>query len=116
MSLHDASQSTHDSRIRRVEIATGWTSTLAGSGTQGSLDGAANSARFYGPIDIAIDPTGTFALVVVRRPLPQVPPHAAFPQTAHPPRTRRIEAEHRFPPHTAWPDRFGSALPQCVLP
>ena len=82
MSLHDASQSTHDSRIRRVEIATGWTSTLAGSGTQGSLDGAANSARFYGPIDIAIDPTGTFALVVVRR-SPRIPPHPAIPKTAH---------------------------------
>jgi len=50
-------------RIRRVEIATGATTTLAGSGTRGFLDGAGASARFNRPWGIAIDPSGTFALV-----------------------------------------------------
>jgi len=50
-------------RIRRVEIATGATTTLAGSGTSGFLDGAGGSARFNAPRGVAIDPSGTFALV-----------------------------------------------------
>ena len=63
---HDASQDDHTHRIRRVDIATGETTTLAGSGTQGFLDGAGSSAQFNSPFGVAIDPTGTFTLVAVR--------------------------------------------------
>ena len=59
-------------RIRRVDIATGATTTLAGSGSSGFLDGVATSAQFKGPWDVAIDPSGAFALVAVR----------AWPRTA----------------------------------
>ena len=63
---HDASQDLYNHRIRRVDIATGATTTLAGSGTRGYLDGAGGSARFNRPEDISIDPSGGFALVAVR--------------------------------------------------
>ena len=66
MSFHDASQDGNNHRIRRVEIATRATTTLAGSGSADYLDGASGSARFHYPRGIAIDPSGTFALVVVR--------------------------------------------------
>ena len=65
----DASQDSHNSGIRRVDIATGATTTLAG-GTGGSSDGVGGSAQFTRPGGIAIDPSGTFALVAVRRPPP----------------------------------------------
>ena len=88
MSSHDASQGFYDQRIRRVDIATGATTTLAGSGTWGFLDGAGASAKFNSPWGIAIDPSGTFALVGVRgsgldslHPLDS--PQPAIPQTAH---------------------------------
>ena len=68
MSFHDASQDTSNHRIRRVEIATGAITTLAGSGSAGFRDGAGGSAQFYYLTDVAIDPSGTFALVAVRRP------------------------------------------------
>ena len=45
---------------------TGATTTLAGSGSAGFLDGAGGSARFNQPLGVAIDPTGTFTLVAVR--------------------------------------------------
>ena len=70
MFSHDASQDHINNRIRRVDIATGATTTLAGSGTRGFLNGAGYYARFAHPISIAIDPRGTFALVGVRRPPP----------------------------------------------
>ena len=90
---HDASQDSSGNRIRRVDLATGMVTTLAGSGSTfygsaGNGDGAGVSARFHQPWGIAIHPSGTFALVGVRRP-PPCPPHPAIPQTAHPPRTRR---------------------------
>ena len=66
VSSHDASQDTSNHRIRRVDIATGATTTLAGSGSAGFLDGAGGSARFNQPLGVAIDPTGTFTLVAVR--------------------------------------------------
>ena len=66
---HDASQDTSNQRIRRVDIATGATTTLAGSGTGGYLNGAGGSARFYYPYGIAIEPSGGYALVAVRVPL-----------------------------------------------
>ena len=73
---HDASQDQYNWRIRRVDLATGVTTTLAGSGTRGFLDGAGGSAQFRNPIGIAIDPSGGFALVTVRRPPPdpRIPP------------------------------------------
>ena len=77
MFSYDASQDYRNQRIRRVDIATGATTTLAGSGTGGFRDGAGGSARFSGPIGIAIDPSGTFALVAVRRP----PPYPRIPQS-----------------------------------
>ena len=54
----------------------GATTTLAGSGSAGFGNGAGGSARFNNPHDIAIDPSGTFALVAVRRPppYPRIPP------------------------------------------
>ena len=84
VSFHDASQDTSNHRIRRVEIATGATTTLAGSGTQGYLDGAGGSARFNEPMAIAIDPSGTFALVAVRASPAPPPLHRATPRIASP--------------------------------
>ena len=86
MSSHDASQGYRVDRIRRVDIATGATTTLAGSGSRGFLDGAGGSARFNGPVGIAIDPSGTFALVAVRRPPP-------YPRVA-PSRRRHTRLAH----------------------
>ena len=67
--------------MRHLIIATGVTTTLVGSGsTQGFGDGAGGSARFYLPWGIAIDLSGTLALVVVRRPppYPRIPPSRAL--------------------------------------
>ena len=66
MLSHDASQDSSGHRIRRVEIATGATTTLAGSGTEGFLDGAGAIAQFKYPRGIAIEPSGGYALVAVR--------------------------------------------------
>ena len=66
MSSYDASQGHGDHRIRRVDIATGATTTLAGSGSAGFLDGAGGSARFSYPRGVAIEPSGGYALVAVR--------------------------------------------------
>ena len=63
---HDASQDRSNNRIRRVDIATGETTTLAGSGTRGFRDGAGASALFNYPSGVAIDPSGGYALVAVR--------------------------------------------------
>ena len=112
MFSYDASQDYGNHRIRRVDIATGATTTLAGSGTQGFLDGAGGSARFNDPNGVAIDPSGTFALVVVRRP-PRTPA-CRHPQTAHPPHTRR-RGRTGFR-HTLRGQAFGLALPQRALP
>ena len=84
MSSYDASQGNNGHRIRRVDIATGATTTLAGSGTYGYLDGAGGSARFYHPAGIAIDPSGGFALVAVRAsPAPPPSRHPAYRLLAH---------------------------------
>ena len=61
----DASQDLSNHRVRRVDLATGATTTLAGSGAAGFRDGDRASARFNSPNDVAIDPSGTFALVTV---------------------------------------------------
>ena len=44
-----------DNKIRRIEIATGIVSTVAGSGTVGSTDGTGIDATFNGPRGITID-------------------------------------------------------------
>ena len=111
MFFHDASQDGHNHRIRRVDIATGATTTLAGSGTYGFRNGDGGSAQFYYPSGIAIDPSGTFALVAVRRPppYPRMPPSR---KTAHPPRTRRRGRTGFQCGQTS-----GSrACPQCLVP
>ena len=82
-----------NNRIRRVDVTTGATTTLAGS-TNGFNDAAVGtSARFNSPSGVAIDPSGTFALVGVRAspasPRPRV--IAPFLQTAHP----RLTLTHR---------------------
>ena len=46
-------------KIRKVEIATGQVTTIAGSGTSGYADGAAASARFKFPRGLALDETGS---------------------------------------------------------
>ena len=66
MLSHDASQDHKNHRIRRVDIATGATTTLAGTGSAGFLDGAGAIARFNYPKGIAIEPSGGYALVGVR--------------------------------------------------
>jgi sugar lactone lactonase YvrE len=46
---------TGNHKIRKIEIATGMVTTLAGSGLDGSADGIANAAGFYFPRGIAND-------------------------------------------------------------
>jgi len=43
-------------RIRRVEVATGEVTTVAGSGIRGSADGVGDAAELYRPVGIAISP------------------------------------------------------------
>ena len=50
-------------RVRRIAIATGMVSTLAGSSTAGSANGAGAQASFNQPIDVAISPDSAFLLV-----------------------------------------------------
>jgi hypothetical protein len=45
-------------RVRRIDIAAGTVSTVAGSGAQGFLDGPALSAIFNGPSSVALDAAG----------------------------------------------------------
>jgi DNA-binding beta-propeller fold protein YncE len=52
-----------NNRIRRVSIATGAVTTLAGSGSNVPADGVGTSASFNGPSGVTIDPSGTIALV-----------------------------------------------------
>ena len=100
MFFHDASQGYAGHRIRRVELANGVTTTLAGDGTPGSNDGNDGigvSATFNYPMGVAIAPSGNFALVGVRArpPLPRVAPTRAdgAPRLAH-----AVQAIHRFSP------------------
>ena len=49
---------TRNHRIRRVDLATGEVSTLAGSGSAGYRDDTGTSAQFNGPTDVAPDGRG----------------------------------------------------------
>jgi len=49
--------------IRKVVIATGATTTLAGSGAAASTNGVGTTAAFKAPLGVAISPDGNFALV-----------------------------------------------------
>eukprot|EP00964_Phaeocystis_antarctica_P163072 scaffold138547_cov190-Phaeocystis_antarctica.AAC.1 len=87
-------QDRFNNRIRRVDISTGATTTLAGSSPYGVKDDdVGTNARFYHPLGIAIDPSGTFALVAVRAWPPA--PRASWPSSpqrrarlTHTPQTR----------------------------
>jgi sugar lactone lactonase YvrE len=73
--LHDGRIAVADygnNRIRAVTLATGATSTLAGTGTPGNGNGAALTATFNAPQDLAIDGNGTIYITdtnnhVIRR-------------------------------------------------
>lgn len=55
---------TDNHTIRRLDLATGLVTTLAGNAsTAGTTDGVGNAARFNAPADLAISAAGTFALV-----------------------------------------------------
>lgn len=64
----DGSQEYGGHRVRRVDLASGVTTTLAGSRSAGLREGVGASALFNAPWGVAIDPSGTFALVGVRPP------------------------------------------------
>ena len=65
----DAPQDQHNHRIRRVDITTGATTTLAGSGVSGFKDDdVGTNAQFKNPYGVAIAPDGAFVLVAVRAP------------------------------------------------
>ena len=50
-------------KIRRVEVATGAVTTLAGSGDEGDADGVGDAAQFYNPTGVAISPDGSALFV-----------------------------------------------------
>jgi DNA-binding beta-propeller fold protein YncE len=49
-----------NNRVRKVNIKTGQTSLLAGSGAYGYADGPANQAQFRGPYSLALAPSGRY--------------------------------------------------------
>ena len=66
------------------DVITGETTTVAGSSTQGSVDGVGTSAQFYLPSGVSIAPNGNFALVAVRAwPAPPTTPHPAIACQPH---------------------------------
>ena len=50
-------------KIRRVEVATGAVTTIAGSGASGSADGVGDAAQFSAPRGLAISPDGSALFV-----------------------------------------------------
>lgn len=55
---------TSNNRIRAVDVATGRTRLIAGSGTAGLRDGVGKSARFKGPVSILLSGNGKILYVV----------------------------------------------------
>ncbi|HEY7544698.1 MAG TPA: SMP-30/gluconolactonase/LRE family protein, partial [Blastocatellia bacterium] len=49
---------TNNNRVRRIELATGQVTTVAGSGLGGTSDGPALEATFFQPIGLAVDSDG----------------------------------------------------------
>uniref|UniRef100_A0A0D3JNB6 BTB domain-containing protein n=2 Tax=Emiliania huxleyi TaxID=2903 RepID=A0A0D3JNB6_EMIH1 len=81
-----------NNKIRRVEVATGAVTTLAGSGTEGNADGVGDAAQFDGPDEVAISPDGSTLLVSSNGGLRQVcvaapPPPPSFAPIVVPPST-----------------------------
>ena len=93
LSVPAASQDTSNNRIRKIDLKSGETTTLAGS-SKGSNNGVGTSAQFSKPMGIAIDPKGAFALVAVRA-WPAFP-RLALPPTAHPPSTHAPRPHRSF--------------------
>ena len=52
-----------DHNIRRVEVATGAVTTLAGSGKKGNADGVGDAAQFNEPHGLAVSPDGSALFV-----------------------------------------------------
>lgn len=50
--------------IRRVNVSSGEVSTLAGSSVIGQADGYGSAAQFWSPTGVAMDATGSIALIV----------------------------------------------------
>ncbi|EOD20495.1 hypothetical protein EMIHUDRAFT_208373 [Emiliania huxleyi CCMP1516] len=79
-------------KIRRVEVATGEVTTLAGSGTRGSTDGVGDASELNGPVEVALSPDGSTLLVGSNGGLRQVcvaapPPPPSFAPIVVPPST-----------------------------
>ena len=82
-------QDSHNNRIRKIDLQSGETTTLAGTGIRGFNNGEGTSAHFNRPYGIAIDPEGGFALVAVRALLRASP---ASPRCAC--RRQRVHLSH----------------------
>jgi YVTN family beta-propeller protein len=54
---------TSNNTVRKIVIATGAVSTLAGNGTSGFVDGAPGTARFWNPMRLTIDPAKQYLYV-----------------------------------------------------
>ncbi len=63
---------TINQRIRKVTVATGIITTIAGSGTQGYSgdNGPATSAELYSPVGVAVDVSGTHSSLLCDSLLP----------------------------------------------
>ena len=54
---------TFNNKIRRVEVATGAVTTLAGNGASGSADGVGGAAEFCWPYGVTVSPDGSALFV-----------------------------------------------------
>ena len=111
------SQDNENHRIRKINVKSGETSTLAGS-SEGFKDGVGTSAQFSYPIGVAIDPEGAFVFVAVRMPVARIPASKSiFPQSdgtfrclPHSPHARTDTLRRRFAPCSSCP----CPVPLCV--